>query len=67
MRHEVEILERRVASLEATLERCRTVLGNMALENEGSARLLRRWKISDEPLRNDAKNLLPIIGSALTR
>lgn len=52
----------------AVLERCRTILGNMAKENEtlrdqfsyGS-----RWPISHEPLRADAKNLLPEIDRAL--
>ena len=47
------------------LGRCRTVLGNMALENEGHARLFSRWPISHEPLRHDAKNLLPVIDEAL--
>lgn len=54
-----------VRQLLGLLERCRTVLGNMALENEGHARLFRRWQISDEPLRNDAKNLLPLLNEAL--
>jgi hypothetical protein len=48
------------------LERCETVLGNMAKENVGWRRFLWRWQISDEPLRNDAKNLLPLIEAALT-
>ncbi len=45
------------------LERCRTVLGNMALENPGSWFL--RWPIHHEPLRSDARNLLPLIDAAL--
>lgn len=45
------------------LHRCRTVLGNMAEEREGYWNELtgRRWPISHEPLRADAKNLLPMI------
>lgn len=46
------------------LMRCRTVLGNMALENEGA--LVWRWPISHEPLRADAKNLVPLIDEALS-
>lgn len=41
------------------LGRCRTVLGNMARENEGA--IFNRWPISHEPLRADARNLLPLI------
>lgn len=48
------------------LERCRTVLANMALENDGSF-LMPRWPIHHEPLRNDAKNLLPLIDGALVQ
>ncbi|KPG01804.1 hypothetical protein IP86_03070 [Rhodopseudomonas sp. AAP120] len=46
------------------LKQCRTVLGNMALENErflAKWGFARRWPINHEPLRNDAKNLLLII------
>lgn len=52
-------------SLRSALERCNTVLGNMALENTGAASILRRWPISHEPLRSDAKGLLPVIAAAL--
>jgi len=45
------------------LERCRTVLGNMAMENEGA--VFNRWPINHEPLRNDARNLLPVIDAVL--
>jgi len=45
------------------LERCRTVLGNMAMENEGA--VFNRWPIHHEPLRNDARNLLPVIDAVL--
>jgi hypothetical protein len=47
------------------LERCRTVLGNMALENEGA--IFNRWPINHEPLRSDAKNLVPLIDEALAQ
>lgn len=57
--------EHAVTQLRALLSRCRTILENMALENEGSARIFRRWPISDEPLRSDAKNLLPLLDEAL--
>lgn len=40
-------------------ERAAGILHNMALERKGFWRsLFRRWHISDEPLRNDAANLL---------
>jgi hypothetical protein len=55
----------RIRELLALLERCRTVLGNMALENEGHARIFNRWQISHEPLRGDAKGLLPLLDEAL--
>lgn len=45
------------------LMRCRTVLGNMADENEGA--IFNRWPINHEPLRADAKNLVPLIDEAL--
>lgn len=45
------------------LTRCRTVLGNMALEREGA--IFNRWPISHEPLRADAKNLLQLIDEVL--
>lgn len=47
------------------LERARTILGNMAMENVGLLNFVRRWPISHEPLRTDAKNLLPEIGRVL--
>ena len=50
----------------SALERCRAVLGNMALENEtGLKSIFDRWPISHEPLRADAKGLLPVIDEAL--
>jgi len=45
------------------LGRCRTILANMALEREGA--IFRRWPISHEPLRADAKNVLPLIDAAI--
>ena len=59
-------LVKTLAALETTkaaLRRCRTVLGNMALENEGA--IINRWPISHEPLRADARGLLPVIDAAL--
>ncbi|WP_315789825.1 hypothetical protein, partial [Bradyrhizobium sp. SZCCHNR3027] len=53
------------AEIVGALERCRTVLGNMALENEGA--IFNRWPINHEPLRNDARGLLPIIDAALAK
>lgn len=49
------------------LKRCRTVLGNMAEEREGYWAELtgRRWPINHEPLRADARNLLPLIDDIL--
>jgi hypothetical protein len=39
-------------------ERAALILHNMALENMGWRGWFRRWYMSDEPLRNDAANLL---------
>jgi hypothetical protein len=49
------------------LRRCRTVLGNMAEEREGLLEALtgRRWPVNHEPLRADAKNLVPLIDDVL--
>ena len=52
-----------VEQMRRALERARTVLGNMAEENAGSMFL--RWPIHHEPLRADARNLLPAIDAAL--
>lgn len=49
--------------LVAVLKRCRTVLGNMAIENEGA--IFFRWPINHEPLRADARNLVPLIDEIL--
>jgi hypothetical protein len=45
------------------LRRCQMVLSNMALENEGA--LFKRWPIHHEPLRSDAKHLLPLVEATL--
>lgn len=55
---------KKISALRSALERCRTVLGNMAQENEGA--IFNRWPINHEPLRHDAKNLLPVIDQALS-
>lgn len=47
------------ARLRALLARCNVILSNMALESEGAI------FISHEPLRADAKNILPEINRAL--
>jgi hypothetical protein len=53
--------------LVALLERCNTVLTNMTRERlPGWRRVITRWEISDEPLHNDAKNLLPLLEAALS-
>lgn len=53
--------------LRHVLERCRTVLANMAEEDEGGGLFTPHWPIHHEPLRADAKNLLPIIDAALAQ
>ena len=56
-----------LASARKALERCRTVMCNMALENtDFLSSVFQRWPISHEPLRADARNLLPVIEAALT-
>ncbi len=52
-----------VERLRNVLARCRTVLGNMALERKGA--VFNRWPVSHEPLRSDARTLLPLIDAAL--
>lgn len=46
----------------AALTRAQTILENMAMENVNP---WRRWPIHHEPLRADAKALLPVIRAAL--
>jgi hypothetical protein len=58
-----EFLIYRNERLRNVLGRCRTVLGNMARENEGA--WFRRWPINHEPLRSDAKHLLPVVDAAM--
>jgi hypothetical protein len=63
----VIVCEKATEDLVLLLRRCRTVLGNMAEENPGLWNELtgRRWPISHEPLRADAKNLIPLIDDVL--
>ena len=49
----------------ALLERCRTILANIALEREPKWGIGMRWPIHHEPLRHDARNILPEIDRAL--
>lgn len=60
---EVEELRRERDKLLYVVDRCRTVLSNMARENEGA--IFFRWPINHEPLRHDARNLLPLIDEVL--
>lgn len=57
----------RVDDLMLALKRCRTVLANMAEEREGFWNEVfgRRWVISHEPLRADAKNVLPLVDAVI--
>jgi len=59
----IETLTARVAELEKALARCLVILENMALENEGA--IFNRWPINHEPLRADAKGVIPIARAAL--
>jgi hypothetical protein len=60
-----EWLIQRNERLRATLVRCQTVLSNMALENERAWLGIGRWPIHHEPLRADARHLLPDIERVL--
>lgn len=52
--------------LRSALERARNVLGNMAMEHEtGWRSIFARWPIHHEPLRSDARHLLPVIDDVL--
>jgi hypothetical protein len=49
------------------LERARNILANMAAENEPRIAFgFQRWPVHHEPLRADAKNILPAIDAALS-
>lgn len=48
-------------------KRALTILHNMSLERTGWRGFVRRWAISDEPLRNDAARLLREIGYGAMR
>lgn len=56
--------KQRALRLEEALFRARTVLASMAKENEGA--MFNRWPIHHEPLRADARHLLPVIDEALS-
>lgn len=43
---------------ESYLDRVKNLLENLATEQTGWRRFLSRWKVSHEPLRNDAANML---------
>lgn len=58
-------LHGQVDRLQGLLRRCRTVLSNMARQNEGWLSFIKRWPISHEPLRSDARHLVPLIDEAL--
>lgn len=60
---DVEALRRELDRAFYVLSRCHTVLSNMARENEGA--IFFRWPINHEPLRHDARNLLPLIDEVL--
>ena len=52
-----------IAALEDVLHSSRMILGNMAAENKDA--IINRWPIKHEPLRADARNLLPLIDKVL--
>lgn len=52
------------ADLRMLLSRCATILGNMA-KQETNVLGITSWSISHEPLRSDARNLLPLINRTL--
>jgi chromosome segregation ATPase len=62
-RQRAERAEARVSDLEVVLHSSRTILGNMAAENKDA--IINRWPIKHEPLRADARNLLPLIDKVL--
>lgn len=49
----------------AALVRAQTILEGMALERTPAALWGNRWPVNHEPLRADAKALLPVIRAAL--
>ena len=60
-------LGRRLSQTKHVLMRCSTILSHMTAERPaGVGRFIKgRWMISDEPLRNDAANILPVIGAVM--
>jgi hypothetical protein len=63
-RRDLDTTTARLERAEAALIRARTILGNMAQENQDA--VLKRWPIHHEPLRADARALLPEIDAALS-
>lgn len=62
----VVAVARENAALRHALDRARNVLSNMAMEHEiGWRSIFARWPIHHEPLRSDARHLLPVINEAL--
>ena len=59
---EIERQAAELRSLRAVLRCAETILSNMAEENNS---MFNRWPIHHEPLRADARNLLPQIRAAL--
>lgn len=59
----IDRLKAENAHLRVALLRARTVLGNMAMERPDATFF--RWIVPHEPLRADAKELLPVIDTAL--
>lgn len=65
-REQIEFLINRNEALRNALGCCRTVLNNMALEHTtGWRSIFARWPINHEPLRSDARNLLPIVDDVM--
>jgi hypothetical protein len=54
-----------LARLVCAIHRARTILANMAEENPNAGVFASRWPISHEPLRADARNLLPELNEIL--
>ena len=49
------------------VRRARNVLNNMAMENKGAWWPSARWPIHHEPLRSDAKNVVPVLDAFLAK
>ncbi|UGB26399.1 hypothetical protein LPC10_01925 [Methylorubrum sp. B1-46] len=65
---EIERLQNENENLRHALDRTRNVLNNMAMEHEtGWRSIFARWPIHHEPLRSDARGLLPVVDAALAQ